>query len=152
TSEPDLIERDDIGVHDHIHVESGVLQAHRYVTGIDDQPIASQRCPSKVELDDDAPARNAIDRNAPPHPPQQDDRIELGWTRRTKGPASAPFAKKVDDPLQLSPGGRQTILGRAAARSATPFQYTRPLQATQTLRKKCTGHVRKAALELIEMI
>src|SRR5206468_1354001 len=148
----DLIKRRNVGGQDHIHLKTGILQADRNITVIDQHPITSLRCAAKVELYDHAQAWNVIEGDPPTHPPQQDDRIEFVWSRSTKGPAGAPLAEEIDDWLELASCSGQAIFRPLPARATAPFQDARLLQPPQPFGKQRPRHMRKAAFKLVEMI
>jgi len=95
-SEPDPIKSPDIGRDYYVDFEAGVLQANRRVSGLDEQPVSSLNCTTKFELKNDAAAGNAIKIDAPPHPPQKNNRIELVRARIAEGSTRAPFSQNVD--------------------------------------------------------
>src|SRR5262249_36229297 len=127
-----------------------MLEADRNVLRLDEQPIILPRSPTEVELDHDPTPVNTIESNAPAHPPQQHNGIQLVRARVTEGPACSPFSKQIDDALQFSSGRGEAILGRLSARTGTPFQQARSFKPTQPLRQKRPRHPRKAALQLVE--
>ena len=146
------IERHDVGRDRHIDVEARVLETDRNVPAVDQEPIAPPRPAPEIELDHHAPSADRLDTHTAPHPPQQNDRIELVSPRLAESPACSPSAELVDDRLQLAPGRCQAVFGPLAPRGAAPLQHAGLLQPPQPLREQGAGHVRKAALELVEVI
>jgi hypothetical protein len=86
------------------------------------------------------------------NPPKQDNGIEFVRPRIAEGPARSPFAELVDDRLQFAAGRCQAVFGPLAPRRDAPLQHASSFQPPQSLHKQRAGHVRKTALQLIEVI
>jgi len=97
---------------------------------------------AKFELKNHTAPGNAIKIDAPSHPPEENNRIELVRPRIAKSPTRAPFSQNVDYPLKFAPGRRQPILAPFAAFGRAPLNNANPLQAAQTLSKERSGHMR----------
>src|SRR5262249_55830995 len=109
-------------------------EANRHVARLDEQPIALLRPAAEIELDHHTAARDAVATDAPPHPPQEHDGIELVRPRIAEGPARSPLAEHVDDPLQLASGRSEPILRPLAARGATPRCPSTPVRSSRRSR------------------
>src|SRR5262249_17483918 len=90
SSEPDAVERSDVGDHPQVDLELGVLEADRHVATLQDQPVTTGPASVELELDHHASRGQTTAVNPPAHPPEEDDRVELGGPRGAQCPPSSP--------------------------------------------------------------
>src|SRR5262249_2867499 len=121
SSEPDAVERSDVGHHPQVDLELGVLEADRHVATLQDQPVTTGPASVKLELDPPAARGRPTAVTPPAHPPEEDDWVELGGPRVAKCPPRSPASEDVDDALKLPARPSERVLHGAALGGGVPL-------------------------------
>ena len=150
TPQPHLKEGRNVRGQQHIDVESRMLKTHRHVVVVQDHPKRSGSRTLKVELHDDLLRGERIAVDASSHPPEEQDRVEVGRIGLAEGPASTPDHQGIHKVLKLPPCQRELVVGPAPAID-TPLEDAGTLQPTEALRQKRTGDSRETAFEIVEV-
>jgi hypothetical protein len=113
--------------------------------------VAAASLSAEVELDDSAARGKALPVNPPPHPPEENDGVQLARSRIAESPARAPPAQDVDDPLELAAGAGGRVLDSAAVGTGAPLDDPHSLKPPEPLDEKRTGDTGKPTVQVVEV-
>src|SRR5262245_43539889 len=140
-SEPDHRNRLEVGGHDDVGPEAGILQAEVDLRTLQDEPqgpepAIARRHASKIEADDHPLGRQPIDSDPPVDVPHEERRVEVLRAHLPVDPALAPLAEPVDDGPELFTGPRQPVLSTPPSGQGDARNDAALLESLQALGEK----------------